>query len=246
MSNQYCNALTILGPTTTGKTSVAFEVARRLGGEMINGDKFYTFRGFSISTGLFDSLQSPDISTHLYQILEPTSERLTVPSYKGMVDLLVPQLLEMGKLPVIEGCSYGYINALIEGNEQLNHFQYHPLVGLRWAKPCNVHEEIERRVDEMFKGGLLDEVQGALSKGYGDTYVMRKSVICVPIVELLKGEIDERTAKDKILVGILDIAYNELRKFLDVPEIHWIEHDSTKMEDTLTQIEELTRESNHL
>ena len=56
----------IVGATTTGKTKLAASLARVLGGELVNADKFYLFDGFAVGTGRADIVAHGDIPNHLF------------------------------------------------------------------------------------------------------------------------------------------------------------------------------------
>ena len=69
--------ITILGPTATGKTALAAEVAYRIGGEIISADSRQVFRGMDLGTGkdLADyHLHGTDIPYHLIDICNPAEE----------------------------------------------------------------------------------------------------------------------------------------------------------------------------
>src|SRR3989344_1216928 len=144
---KYKKALVILGPTTTGKTEVAFELAKRLDGEVINADKFYLFSGLPLSTGLSSLSRQSKVPSHLYQILEPTADGLPLVDYLLLVKPLIPSILGKGKLPIIEGCSYGYTRALMDLNKLSETLQYGPFIGLRLPNRYQVYDRVERRVD---------------------------------------------------------------------------------------------------
>ena len=78
-------AITIIGPNGVGQTAIAFELARRLGGEVINLDKIYLFKYFPISSGLSDTLREKDIQIHLYELLEPDQDIIPGNVYAEMV-----------------------------------------------------------------------------------------------------------------------------------------------------------------
>ncbi len=242
--SNYKKALVILGPTTTGKTEVAFELAQRLDGEVINGDKFYLFSDLKLSTGLSDSFYYNKIPHHLYQILKPAAESLSLVDYLLLVNPLIPKILARNRLPIIEGCSYGYTKALMDLNKLSKEPLYGPFVGLRFPRNYNVHTKIEKRIDQLFEEGLTSEVERALDKSYRYSYPMRKGVIILPVLELLEGKIDEKAAKDKIIVGMLEAMYSTLRKFLDVPNINWIEHSHENLENTISLIYKFIKREN--
>lgn len=240
----YNKALVILGPSTTGKTEVAFDVASRLRGELINGDKFYLFSGFPTSIGLSSFFGTKEVPTHLYQILTPSAERLSLVDYLLKVNKLVPQILKRKHLPIVEGCSYGYTNAIMELDMLLDKSRYGPFIGLRWPQGYDINSKVEKRIEQLFSGGLISEIEKGLQEGYEYSFPMRKGVITVPVVEMLQGKINETQAKDKIIIGMLDAVYSSLRKFLDTPNVYWIEHTSETKENTISQIEKLVMENN--
>ncbi|MDP2876629.1 MAG: tRNA (adenosine(37)-N6)-dimethylallyltransferase MiaA [Holophaga sp.] len=63
----------ILGPTASGKSRLAVEVARRLGGRVVNGDPFQAFHGITIGTGQPDDSERGDVPHIGYGVL-PLSE----------------------------------------------------------------------------------------------------------------------------------------------------------------------------
>src|SRR3989344_3752226 len=90
------NAIAIIGPNGVGKTAVAFEIARRIGGEVINLDKIYTFKGFNVSSGLSDTLKQKGVKRHLYEILEPDQKIIPPEDYAKMVYATCTQIIFQG------------------------------------------------------------------------------------------------------------------------------------------------------
>ena len=78
--------ITILGPTATGKTALAAEVAWRLGGEVISADARQVFRGMDLGTG--KDLADYDIhGTHIpYHVIDICSPHEEYNAYRFMGD----------------------------------------------------------------------------------------------------------------------------------------------------------------
>ncbi len=109
--------ITILGPTATGKTALAAEVAYRLGGEVISADSRQVFRGMDIGTGkdLADyHIHDIDIPYHLIDICDPAEE---YNAYRFMGDFTVAfnDIVARGKVPVMCGGTGMYLDAVIRG-----------------------------------------------------------------------------------------------------------------------------------
>ena len=109
--------ITILGPTATGKTSLAVEVARRLGGEIISADSRQVFRGMDIGTGkdLADyDLYSTHIPYHLIDICDPGEE---YSAYRFLNDFKTAYegIVSRGRQPILCGGTGLYVDAVVRG-----------------------------------------------------------------------------------------------------------------------------------
>ena len=105
--------ITILGPTATGKTALAAEVARRLGGEIISADSRQVFRGMDIGTGK-DLDEYGDVPYHLIDICDPGEE---YSAYRFLRDFNVAyaDIVARGRQPILCGGTGLYIDAVVRG-----------------------------------------------------------------------------------------------------------------------------------
>ncbi|MEW6398346.1 MAG: tRNA (adenosine(37)-N6)-dimethylallyltransferase MiaA [Bacillota bacterium] len=106
--------LVICGPTAVGKSAVALELARRLGGEIISGDSAQVYRHMDIGTAKPTPAERREIPHHLVDIRDP-DERWSVADFRGAVDELVPRVVARGHLPILAGGTMLYIRAVTAG-----------------------------------------------------------------------------------------------------------------------------------
>ena len=109
--------ITILGPTATGKTAVAAEVAYRLGGEVISADSRQVFRGMDLGTGkdLADyNLHGVHIPYHLIDICDPREE---YSAYRFINDFkrAYEDIVARGRQPLLCGGTGLYVDAVVRG-----------------------------------------------------------------------------------------------------------------------------------
>ncbi|MCR5445165.1 MAG: tRNA (adenosine(37)-N6)-dimethylallyltransferase MiaA [Bacteroidales bacterium] len=109
--------ITILGPTATGKTALAAEVAYRLGGEVISADSRQVFRGMDLGTGkdLADyDLHGVNIPYHLIDICDPAEE---YSAYRFVNDFkrAYEDITVRGCQPILCGGTGLYIDAVVRG-----------------------------------------------------------------------------------------------------------------------------------
>lgn len=104
----------ILGPTATGKSHCAIELAKRLNGEIISGDSMYVYRGMDIGTAKPTEAELNAVPHHLVDIL-PADAEFNVVDFKERAEELIKDINARGKLPIIAGGTGLYIKALLEG-----------------------------------------------------------------------------------------------------------------------------------
>lgn len=103
----------ILGPTATGKSACAIELARRLNGEIISGDSMLVFKNMNIGTAKPTAKELALVPHHLVDILPPDAQ-FSVVDFKQQAEALIEDITARGKLPIIAGGTGLYIKAVLE------------------------------------------------------------------------------------------------------------------------------------
>lgn len=109
--------LAIIGPTGTGKSDLALEVAAALRDEIavevVNADAMQLYRGMDIGTAKLSVAQRREVPHHQLDVLDVT-ETATVARYQEAAGCDVEAIAERGALPVIVGGSMLYIQSLLD------------------------------------------------------------------------------------------------------------------------------------
>ena len=103
----------VVGPTATGKSDLGVELARRLGGDVINADAMQLYRGMDIGTAKLSTAQRHGVPHHLLDVLDVT-ETASVAAYQRHARRVVEELLAAGRVPVVVGGSGLYVSALTD------------------------------------------------------------------------------------------------------------------------------------
>jgi tRNA dimethylallyltransferase len=107
-------AVFILGPTASGKTAVALELARRFPVEIVSVDSAQVYRGMDVGTAKPDRATRERVPHHLVDILEPT-QAYSAGRFRDDALGLVAQIHARGKVPVLAGGTMLYFRALTRG-----------------------------------------------------------------------------------------------------------------------------------
>ena len=110
--------IAILGPTASGKSAVAVEVAKKLNGEIISCDSMQIYRQMSIGTAKIIKEEMDGIPHHLIDCKD-ISERYDASLFIKDVEKLIKDISSRGKLPIITGGTGMYARLLLYGGDML-------------------------------------------------------------------------------------------------------------------------------
>lgn len=102
----------IAGPTASGKTEFAVNLAQTINGEVISADSMQIYRYMDIGTAKPSKEEMMGIVHHMIDIVDP-DEDYSVALYKNMAENCIEDIISRGKIPIIAGGTGLYINSLI-------------------------------------------------------------------------------------------------------------------------------------
>lgn len=111
-------ALALMGPTASGKTRLAIELARALNGEIVSVDSGLVYRGMDIGTAKPGMEERQGIPHFLVDILDP-SESFSTGEFRRRALTAMDEIAARGRLPILAGGTMLYFNALFHGLAQL-------------------------------------------------------------------------------------------------------------------------------
>ncbi len=255
----------IIGPTATGKSDLAVEVARACNGEIVSADAYQVYRGLDIGTAKPPPERLRQVRHHLIDITGP-ADTLTLARYLDAAHAALEGIWRRAKLPVLTGGSGQYVWAVLEGwhvprigpdealRGELEAFAAEqgpealhgrlatldpeaaqrldprnvrrvvralevvsrtglPLAVCRTRSPLDadalilglrcpreeLHRRIDERVDTMFAGGFVAEVERLRAGGLGETMPVRSAIGYREVGAYLDGEmtLEEAVARTK-------------------------------------------------
>ena len=104
------------GPTASGKSNLAVELAKRINGEIISADSMQIYKDMNIGTAKITPEEMQGINHYLIDFVSP-DERYSVSSFKKDAEKAIEAILAKGKVPIIVGGTGLYIDSLILGIE---------------------------------------------------------------------------------------------------------------------------------
>lgn len=142
--------IAVVGPTASGKTKLAIDLAKEIDGEIISADSRYVYKGFDIASAKPTLEERAGIPHYLIDIVEPEVD-YSVADFYDDAKKVIYEILEKGKTPIIAGGTGLYFRVLLETYDL-------PRVE---AKP-----ELRAELDLREKEDLLNELKKLDPNGY--------------------------------------------------------------------------------
>lgn len=111
---QKLRVLAIVGATASGKSAVAVELAKRLGGEIVSCDSMQIYRRMNVGTAKPTEEEMDGIPHHLIDVAEP-DQGFSCADYVAMAQKTIEEINARGKLPILCGGTGLYLDSLLRG-----------------------------------------------------------------------------------------------------------------------------------
>lgn len=237
----------VTGPTATGKTRLAVELARLFRGEIVSVDSRQVYRGMDLGTGK-DLADYAEIPYHLIDIADPGEvydlSRFVRDAWRAMAAIDA-----RGRLPVLCGGTALYLDALLRGyrlpgGRRAPDAPHHRTADDRNAPPSFtpprgiealtlgvyyprevVRRRIEERLDQRFAAGMIDEVRRLHEAGISYEKLEFFGLEYREIARFLQGECDFEGLRRQLLDRIRQFAKRQDVFFRKMEReglaIHW-------------------------
>jgi tRNA dimethylallyltransferase len=111
-------AIAIMGPTASGKTAAALEIAAHIPSEIISVDSALVYRGMDIGTAKPSTVERASVPHHLIDIIDP-ADSYSAMQFRHDALVLIEEIKARGKLPLLVGGTMLYVKALRNGLDVL-------------------------------------------------------------------------------------------------------------------------------
>jgi tRNA dimethylallyltransferase len=208
--------IVVCGPTASGKTDAAMEMAGRLNGEIVSVDSVQVYRRMDIGTAKPDKALRDKVHHHMIDIVDP-DEPFDAAEYAMMAKTAIHHIASRGKTPVLAGGAGLYFKALLEGFFEAP--KTDPAIRAKWEKAARekgnsfIHDWLKSRDPEAAAGihpnnlkrviraiEVIEQTGEKVSdlRRLGEKeppFIVRETVFLNPPREELYARINQRTDK---------------------------------------------------
>ncbi len=182
--------LVIVGPTASGKTSLSIELAKKYNGEIVSADSRQVYKGLDLGTGKVTQEEMDGIPHHLLDVADPL-DTYTQTDYVRDGRKAIDDILSRGKLPIVVGGTFFYIDALL---------------GKVSAAPAPPNEKLRTRLESLSNEALIQMIAEKDPKRAEtiDVHNKRRLVRAIEIITALGTvpEIQSEELYDSLILGI--------------------------------------------
>ena len=105
--------LVVLGPTATGKSDIAVQLAKDFNGEIISADSRQVYKGMDLGSGKITKKEMMNIPHYLLDVVKPQTY-FSVAKYKNLADDAIEKIIKKSKTPIICGGTGFYIDSIVK------------------------------------------------------------------------------------------------------------------------------------
>jgi tRNA dimethylallyltransferase len=105
--------LALVGPTASGKTALALELAPHLGAEVVSADAMLVYRGMDVGTAKPTREERARVPHHLVDLVDP-GEEFSVARFQPLARAAIADVLRRGRVPLLVGGSGLYFHAVVD------------------------------------------------------------------------------------------------------------------------------------
>ena len=232
-NNQHPPVLVIVGPTGSGKTGLAIEVAKILNGEVISADSRAIYKGMDIGTAKPTIAEMDGVPHFGIDLVEP-DERFTVVDFVRYAKQKIAEIRERGKLPIIAGGTGLYVDSLVfnyqfddvvkktcSDREEMS--SDYIIVGINWPRE-KLRERLLIRSNKLFEQNIEAETLLMVEKYGWDSQAMKSDIY--PICwEMMRGNISREEAIRLNAIDDWHLAKRQLTWFSRNKNINWLPLD---------------------
>ncbi|MBE7063850.1 MAG: tRNA (adenosine(37)-N6)-dimethylallyltransferase MiaA [Ruminococcaceae bacterium] len=121
--------LVIAGPTASGKTALAIELAKKIGGEVVSADSMQVYTGMNIGTAKPDEAEKAGVPHHLLDVVSPDTD-FSLARFAELAHTAIADIYARGKVPILAGGTGLYIDTVME-NRPLSENSFDPALRTR-------------------------------------------------------------------------------------------------------------------
>ena len=240
----------VVGPTASGKTKLAVQLAKAYDGEVVSCDSMQIYKHMDIGTAKPTPEEMEGVPHHMIDCVEP-GEDFSVGKYVQLADGCVQDILSRGKTAVIAGGTGLYVDSLIAGrtfadekriiralevyaetgrtitqhnlDTQQIPPRYRPVwIGLDYLDRAVLYRRIDLRVNLMLQAGLLDEIRALLARGVSPRTTAMQAIGYKEFFDALEGRSTLSAAADLCKQRSRNYAKRQLTWFRRNPQLCWL------------------------
>ena len=223
----------ILGATSTGKSSLALDLAEKFDTEIISADSMAVYKNFNVGTAKPTQAELERVPHHMIDILD-AEEKFSVGEFVRRAKPIISELNLRGKIPIVAGGTGLYIQALVEGYELsagkslISHYKrtgelfYNALIYGLTTDRAELYDRINQRTEKMFADGLIEEVKNLLASGISTTAQAMLGIGYKETVEYLQGGATLEETISKVSQATRNFAKRQLTWYRRMKYIKWL------------------------
>ena len=195
----------VLGPTASGKSNLALEIAQNFNGEIISSDSRQIYKELNIGSNKISKKEQKGIKHQLLSIIKP-NEEYTLFNWQKDAFQIINKIHKRNKLPIITGGTGLYISSILQNYQLIeaktSECPYDFIIFGLNPQRKKLYKKIDQRVREMIELGLISEVKKIYKKYKNRKLISLSGIGYKEIISYLEKEIT-RNSLEKFIPEVM-------------------------------------------
>lgn len=228
----------VCGPTATGKSDYAVELAKKVDGEIISADSRQVYIGMDLGSGKITKEEMRGIPHHLLDVADPKLDTFSVHDFQLLCLDEIENILERGKTPIICGGTGFFISSVVDGiilpeagvNEKLREELEEKTTEELFEILKTLDEKRANTIDEKNRSRIIRSIEIAKELGEVPELKKRQSPYNFEIIYLDKEDDELKERIEKRLLARLEAGMVDEVKRLNEEGVSWEKLESFGLE----------------
>jgi len=223
MKNNLSKLIVVLGPTASGKTALAIQLAKKFNGEIVNADSRAIYREMKVATAR-PKIKEGGVRHHLVNFVQPDQD-FSLAEYKELAIKKVSEIIKRGKRPFLVGGTWLYISAVVDNldipqvapNKKFREKMYKINSKILYKRLLKADPEAAKKIHENDKRRIIRALEVIHFSGKKMSEQQQKSAPIFNVLKIgIKRDLDEveRRVRERIKKEMGEGLIRETRKLL--------------------------------
>ena len=231
--------VSIVGLTSSGKSSLGIQIAKMFNGEIVSCDSRQVYKHLDLTSGKVTQEEQSQVKHHLLDVMQLGGKYMDVFAFQQLAYDAIDDILSRKKLPILVGGTGLYSRAVVEGYgfKEKSNPRYDVLQIALMPSKVVLAPLVKNRIDQRLAAGMLDETRKILET-VDEAWLSVLGLECYWNTQRVQNRITDEVYRDRLFTKTMQYAKRQRTWFKKEKNTHFLTDMDTFLEKTSSLVQE--------